>query len=103
MWQETPFRANVGRNTKNTVTTKPGPVAAVINFKMPLNMFSLFVSPTLITKITDHTNQKIDKIKDCYSSKYDVTATNTSEVLAVLEILVISGAQQASGHDISDL
>ena len=102
MCQETPFRANVRRSTKNTVTTEPGPVAAVINFKMPLDMFSLFVTPTLITKITDDTNQKIEKIKDRYSSEYDVTATNTSEVLAVLEISVVSEAQQSSGHDISD-
>ena len=27
---------------------------------------------SLITKITDHTNQKIEKIKKLYSSKYDV-------------------------------
>ena len=57
----------------------------------------------MIAKITDHTNHKIEKIKDGYSSKYDVTATTTSEILAVLEILVICGAQHASRHDIADL
>ena len=58
------------------------------------------MTPAVIAKITDHTNQKIEKIKDRYSSKYDVTATTTSEILAMLGILVISGAQQASRHDI---
>ena len=73
------------------------------NAKTPLGIFSFFMTPAVIAKITDHTNQKIEKIKDRYSSKYDVTATTTSEILAMLGIVVIAGAQQASRHDIADL
>ena len=42
-------------------------------------------------------------MKDGYSSKNNVTATTTFEILAVLRILVICGAQQALRHDIADL
>ena len=102
-WQETPFRSNVRRSANNIITTQPGPIGAAKNAKTPLDIFSFFMTPAVIAKITDHTNQKIEKIKDRYSSKYDVTATTTSEILAMLGILVISGAQQASRHDIADL
>ena len=61
------------------------------------------MTPRVIANITDHINQKIEKIKDWYSSKYDVTATTTSEILAVLGILVICGAPQAFRHDIANL
>ena len=60
MWQETPFCSNVRRSTKSTVTTQPGPVDAVKNFKKPLDMFSLLVTATVIAKITDHANQKLE-------------------------------------------
>ena len=102
-WQETPFRSNVRRSAKNIITTQTGPIGAAKNAKTLLGIFSFFMTPAVIAKITDHTNQKIKKIKDRYSSTYDVTATTTSEILAMLGILVIAGAQQASRHDIADL
>ena len=102
-WKETPFRANVRRSSRNIVTEKSGPLGAAKNCKTPLDIFSLFMPPSLITKITDHTNQKIEKIRERYGSSYDAAKTTNSELLAVLGILIISGAQQASRHDIQDL
>ena len=102
-WKETPFRANVRRSSRNIVTEKSGPLGAAKNCKTPLDIFSLFMPPSLITKITDHTNQKIEKIRERYGSSYVAAKTTNSELLAVLGILIISGAQQASRHDIQDL
>ena len=88
---------------KNIVTEAPGPIGVARNRNIPLDTFSLFKPLSLITKIINHTNQKIEKIKERHSSKYDAAKTSNSEILIVWGILVISGAQQASLNDIQNL
>ena len=102
-WKETPFRANVQHAAKNLVTEKPGPIRVARNSKTSLQIFSLFMPKAMINKITDHRNQKLEKVKERYKSKYDATETSSSENLAVFGITIISGAQQASRQDIEDL
>ena len=80
-------------DAKNIVLEKPGPICVVRDCKTPLDIFSLFMPPSSLTKITDYTNQKMEKIKEQYRSTYVASETTNTEIMAVLGILVISGTQ----------
>lgn len=54
----------------------------------------------MINEITDQTNQKSEKVEERYKSKKDTTEASSSGILAVLGIIIISGALQASHQDI---
>ena len=48
-WKETSFRANVRCSSRNIVTEKSGALGAAKSCKTPLDLFSFFMPPSLIT------------------------------------------------------
>ena len=100
---KTTFLANLWPSGKHIATGKPGPIGAARNCKSPSEIFIRFMPLSLATKINNHTNQKVKKIKEQNKYKYDASEATNSEILVFLGISVISGEQQADRHDIEDL
>ncbi|CAI9721401.1 Hypothetical predicted protein [Octopus vulgaris] len=51
-------------------TGEPSAIGVAMSPKSPLEIFNLFIPPALINEITDHTNQRIEMVKEQYNSKY---------------------------------
>ena len=70
----------------------PGPTQTASQAKTPVECFKLFVTDTLVDKIVQCTNQKIEVVARQYQRQTaTVQPTNAAEIRALIGILVFSG------------
>ena len=104
-WKPIPERQNSRRPRRNIVKGAPGPVGVAKGAKSPVETFNLFLSTDAVEIILKYTNQRIRGMQDDGRTRNPPECGETckAEVLAVIGLLIIAGAQKSNRHDLKDL
>ena len=70
----------VGRkNVRNVLRKRPGPTPAARNIKDPLTAWNLFLSPEILDKVAEHTNNNIFQFRERFASVLSPDKKNASK------------------------
>lgn len=91
------------RATANIFTAVPGVKGAAMDTETCLDSWRLFFSADILQMIVEHTNEKLDIIRQNYQRDIDCMPTDQCEMEALFGLLYISGLRNLSHVDIHDL
>ena len=67
------------KNVRNVLKKRPGPTPAARNAKAPLAAWNLFLSPEILDKVVEHTNNNIFQFRQCFASMLSPDNENASK------------------------
>nr|XP_022907221.1 piggyBac transposable element-derived protein 4-like [Onthophagus taurus] len=100
-WSKEAAPLNVRTRQRNIVTHLPGVLGLAKNGKTPMQCW-LYFFEEIVNVIVVNTNPYITKISNRYQDQYDYKETNTTEIMALLDLLYLAGSQHGGRKHIAE-
>ncbi|KAI4463600.1 transposase is4 [Holotrichia oblita] len=102
-WRKSESTRNVRTKSLNIVLGTPRTIGHAKNCKDPVECLKLFIDNKIITAIATYTNIYIESRKHKYAKERDAKLTNEEEIMALLELLFITGSCKSGRQNILHL
>ncbi|XP_043462873.1 piggyBac transposable element-derived protein 4-like [Leptopilina heterotoma] len=102
-WSASPGNKNVRTRKHNIIKKLPGVKGEAKNAKSILECWQLFFTDSMIKKIVEYTNIRLDKIKRNYKRERDVRPTSVIEIRAVFGLLYLIGTKKSNHLNLEEL